>query len=133
MNVGIIPPLASIAAVRPVFLIVMGVSLSIIAWRLASKSGRWTSRLLMAGALLLGFGYAILMPLYEAGVIAFYTPRTAALPESAQILAWHAVKQTVMNGGWLIFGLGVALHANIFGLSSPGSHPHSPRPHDHPA
>lgn len=128
MIVGDLPPLASIAAVRPVFLIIMGISLVVIAWRLASQSGRWTSRLLMAGALMLGFGYAILLPLYEAGVIAFYSPRNPHVLATADTVAWHVVKATVMNAGWLLFGIGVALHANLFGLVSPGSHP-QPSPH----
>ena len=134
MSVGILPPLASIAAVLPVFLIVMGISLMVIAWRLASTSGRWTSRLLVAGALLLAFGYSILLPMYEGGVIRFFAPDQPLSLVSADTLAWHVVKVTVMNTGWLLFGLGVALHANLFGLSSPGSHPQTsphPRPHDH--
>jgi len=110
-------PLASIEAVRPVFLIVMGVFLTIIAWRLAKASGIWTARLLIAGALLLGFGYAILMPLYEAGVIKQYSPRAHYHGNEAEVLAWHAVKIVVMNGGWLLFGIGVALHAKLLSSS----------------
>ena len=112
-------PLASIEAVRPVFLIVMGVFLTLIAWRLARTSGTWTARILIAGALMLGFGYAVLMPLYEAGVLKYYTPRARYHADSASILAWHAVKLVVMNAGWLVFGIGVAMHAEIFKSSSP--------------
>ena len=88
----------------------------------------------MAGALLLAFGYSILLPMYEGGMIRFFAPDKPLSLVSADTLAWHVVKVTVMNTGWLLFGLGVALHANLFGLSSPGSHPQTsphPRPHDH--
>ena len=43
--------LGSIEAVRPVFLIVMGVFLSLIAWRLAKTSGTWTARTLVVRSL----------------------------------------------------------------------------------
>jgi hypothetical protein len=119
-NIGFIA-LGSIEAVRPVFLIVMGVFLALIAWRLARTSGTWTARLLVAGAFLLGFGYAVLMPLYEAGVLRYYNPRSHMHGDVATIMAWHAVKLVVMNAGWLLFGLGVAMHAKI--LSSPAPRP----------
>ena len=134
MTLGILPPLASIAAVRPVFLIVMGISLMVIAWRLAANSGPWTARFLVAGALLLGFGYAVLLPMYESGTIRFFAPDTPMSHVDAGTLAWHVVKMAVMNTGWLVFGLGVAMHANVFGISSPGSHPQPVRfPHRHDA
>lgn len=119
-NIGF-TTLGSIEAVRPVFLIVMGVFLSLIAWRLARTSGTWTARLLVSGALLLGFGYAVLMPLYEAGVIRYYHPRAHMHGDVATTMAWHAVKLVVMNAGWLLFGLGVAMHAGI--LKSPAPRP----------
>ena len=115
-NVAFTPlafPLASIEAVRPVFLIVMGVFLTIIAWRLAKASGIWTARLLIAGALMLGFGYAVLMPLYEAGILKYYSPKGHYHGNAAEVLGWHAVKIVVMNAGWLLFGIGVALHAKL--------------------
>ena len=105
-------PLASIDAVRPVFMIVMGVFLAIVAWRLAKECEGWTARLMVAGALLLCFGYAILMPMYEAGVIERYHPR-APLKDRAAALGWHAVKLVVMNAGWLVFGLGLGLHSGL--------------------
>lgn len=110
-----LPPLASIEAVRPVFLIVMGISLTLIAWRLARTSTVWAARLLVAGALLLGFGYAVMMPLYEAGVLKYYSPKAVGQSGAASVVAWHAVKLVVMNAGWLLFGAGVAMHAKIFG------------------
>lgn len=106
--------LGSIAAVRPVFLIVMGVFLTLIAWRLAKTSGVWTARLLVAGALLLGFGYGVVMPLLEAGVIERYSPRGHYHGSAATAVAWHVVRMVVMNTGWLLFGLGLAMHAKIF-------------------
>ena len=113
--------LGSIAAVRPVFLIVMGVFLMLIAWRLAKTSGVWTARLLVAGALLLGFGYAVIMPLFAAGVIENYLPGRHYHGSAATVVAWHLVRMAVMNTGWLLFGLGLAMHAKIF--SSPAPRP----------
>lgn len=112
-------PLASIEAVRPVFLIVMGVFLTLIAWRLAKTAGIWTARLMISGALLLGFGYAVMMPLYEAGVLKYYSPQARYPGDAASILAWHAVKLVVMNAGWLLFGIGIAMHARVFNLPQP--------------
>ncbi len=112
--------LGSIEAVRPVFLIVMGVFMLLIAWRLAKTSGTWTARLLVAGALLLAFGYALLLPLYEAGVIERYTSaRLHDHGSAAAALGWHVTKLVAMNLGWLLFGTGLAMHAKIFGAPAP--------------
>ena len=105
-------PLASIDAVRPVFMIVMGVFLAIVAWRMAKDSEGWTARLMIGGALMLCFGYAVLVPMYEAGVIERYRP-LAPLQDPAAALGWHAVKLVVMNAGWLVFGLGLGLHSGL--------------------
>ena len=115
MTYGVTLQLASIEAIRPVFMIVMGVFLMIIAWRLCKTTEGWTARLIVAGSLMLGFGYAVMLPLYDAGVI----PRFSATGSSASALAWHAVKLVVMNFGWLLFGLGLALHAQVFSISPP--------------
>ena len=104
--------IASIGAVRPVFIIVMGVFLLIVAWRMAKETEGWTARLLMAGALMLCFGYAILVPMYEIGKIEKFDPRIH-LHDPADALGWHAVKLVVMNAGWLVFGLGLGLHSGL--------------------
>lgn len=106
-------PLASIDAVRPVFMIVMGVFLMIVAWRMAKETEGWAARLMVGGAFLLCFGYAILVPMYDAGKIEKYHP-AAHLHDPASALAWHAVKLVVMNAGWLVFGLGLGLHSGLF-------------------
>ncbi|MFT3989881.1 MAG: hypothetical protein QM680_00585 [Luteolibacter sp.] len=116
---GFPPLLASIDAARPVFLIVMGISLMLIAWRFSRRSIGWAPRLLMAGALLLGFGYTILLPLYEAGKIETHGATSDAI-------AWQALKIFTMNFGWFTFGLGLALHTRLFGTRSPSS----PRSHE---
>jgi hypothetical protein len=106
--------LGSIEAMRPVFLIVMGVFMLIFAWRLAKNSDTWTSRLMIAGALLLAFGYALMLPLYEAGVLERYAPNRLRYEGSAATaMGWHAAKLVVMNAGWLVFGIGLAMHAKI--------------------
>lgn len=111
-------PIASIEAVRPVFMIVMGVFLLIVAWRMAKGTEGWTARLMMAGALMLCFGYAILVPMYEAGIIEKFHPR-APLNDPAAALGWHAVKLVVMNAGWLVFGLGLGLHSGLVRIPAP--------------
>lgn len=125
MSEGSFQALGSIEAARPVFLIVMGVFLSVVAWRLAGTSGKWTARMLMAGALMLGFGYAVMMPLYEAGVIERFSPGGHQHGSAATALGWHVVKLVVMNLGWLFFGIGVALHANLLGSPAPRPRAHS--------
>ena len=114
MAPGHFSTLASIEAARPVFLIVMGVFLMLIAWRLAKTSDTWTARLLVSGALLLGFGYAVIMPLYQAGVIESISARGHYHGSAATAVAWQSVKLVVMNFGWLIFGIGIAMHAKVF-------------------
>lgn len=112
-----VPPLASIAAVRPVFMIVMGVFLMMTAWRLAKSSSGWAKRLIIIGSLLLGLGYTVVMPLYEAGKIPRLQPASRIPGSHAGPIAAHVVKVIAMNGGWLFFGLGMALHAQLFSPS----------------
>jgi hypothetical protein len=123
--------LGSIAAARPVFMIVMGIFMLLFAWRLAKTSNAWTSRILVAGALLLAFGYTLMLPLYEAGVLEAYSPlRHRYHGSAATALGWHVTKMVVMNTGWLVFGLGLAMHAKIFGSPSPGRHIRTHSPHE---
>jgi hypothetical protein len=74
----------------------------------------WTPRILVAGALLLAIGYSVVMPLYQAGVLIPLSQIGVSSAEAASALGWHVVKTVSMNGGWLVFGLGLALHAGIF-------------------
>ena len=114
MNYGNSLPLGSIEAVRPVFMIVMGVFLMVIAWRLCKCTEGWTARLIATGALLLGFGYAVMLPLYDAGVIEPFSPAGHYHGSAASAIAWRSVKLVTMNSGWLLFGLGLAMHAKVF-------------------
>lgn len=108
-------PLASIDAMRPVFMIVMGLALLFVAWRLTRHTSGWSSRILMSGALLLALGYSVIIPLYQAQVI---LPLSLLMfyPEAdtGTVMGWHLAKLLSMNGGWLLFGLGLALHARVF-------------------
>jgi len=118
MSNGAFLTLGSIEAARPVFMIVMGVFMLLFAWRLAKVSDAWTSRLLIAGALMLAFGYCFMVPLYEAGILEPYSPARLHYHGSpATALGWHVTKLVVMNLGWLVMGLGFAMHAKI--LASP--------------
>lgn len=111
------PLIASIDAARPVFLIVMGLSLAIFTWRLANGARDWPARLMIAGSLLLAFGYAVVLPGYAAKLIpSLGTPDPA---ESATALGWHFVKLLSMNLGWLMFGIGLAFHAKVFPSPAP--------------
>ncbi|MBK1881866.1 hypothetical protein JIN85_05540 [Luteolibacter pohnpeiensis] len=112
--------LGSIAALRPVFYMVMGVSLMIFACRMAQRSNGWGMRIMLFGALALGLGYAVLLPMYEAGLIERITitaedMRTGDWVEkfSGAALGWHAVKLVLMNLGWLAFGLGASIHVGV--------------------
>ena len=105
-------PLASIEAVRPVFMIVMGVSLLGISLRMAGGLSGWSARFIVAGGLLLCFGYALLMPLYELGKIERYHPQ-AILHHPATALAWYLIRQFVMNVGWLALGVGLGIHTGL--------------------
>lgn len=100
-------------------MIVMGVFLMIIAWRLSKSTTGWTTRLIVSGAVLLAFGYSVMLPLYEAGLIERYAPLSHYHGGAATALAWHAVKILAMNCGWLFFGLGLAMHAKIFNANTP--------------
>lgn len=104
--------LASIEAVRPVFMIVMGVFLMVVAWRIARGTEGWSARFTCGGAFLLCLGYAIIVPMYEAGLIEKFHP-SRPLQDPPAAMAWHAVKLVVMNTGWLFFGLGVGIHSGL--------------------
>jgi hypothetical protein len=97
---------------RPVFLILMGLVLLLVAWRLVRHRSDWPTRLLIAGAFLLAFGYAVLLPLYDVEELVpmqhLGWHRDADPGTSA---GWHLVKSVTMNGGWFLFGLGLSLYA----------------------
>lgn len=112
MPIIVFSNLASIEAVRPVFLIVMGVFLMIVAWRIARETAGWGARLTVGGAFLLCLGYAILVPMYEAGKIEKFHAKLH-LDDPATAMGWHAVKLVIMNVGWLLFGLGVGIHSGL--------------------
>jgi hypothetical protein len=110
--------LLTVEASRPAFMIVMGLFLLLVAWRLVQGRSGWAPRLILSGALLLAFGYAVVVPLYEAGRIPAFGPGGHHHGEPALALGWHVVKLFAMNAGWLLFGLGVALHARVFAPAS---------------
>jgi len=100
-------------------MIVMGIFLMVSAWRLLKCTTGWTARLIVSGALLLGAGYTLILPLYETGYIERFSPMGHYHGSGATPLAWHVVTMVTMNSGWLLFGLGLALHAKVFTASSP--------------
>lgn len=129
-----LPMIASIDAARPVFLIVMGLALVIFTWRLAAGARDWPARLMVAGSLMLAFGYAVVLPAYAGGLIIPIDSPDAANSNSA--LGWHLVKLVTMNLGWLVFGTGIALHAKVFPSPAPYGKAVQPSPRaslPHPA
>ncbi len=103
-------PLASLEAARPVFLILMGLSIVAISWRLVKRVSGWPARVLMSGALLLAFGYSLILPMYEVGVLV--KPSMVPFSSGADVtrmMGWEVAKAFAMNGGWLLFGLGLFL------------------------
>ena len=126
-------PLASIDAARPVFMIVMGAFLMVVAWRMARETEGWSARFLVGGAFLLCLGYTFLIPMYEAGKIERYYPG-AHLHSPSTALGWHAVKIVVMNSGWLVFGVGLGLHSGLLRvpafLKNSKTQPHSVSGHE---
>lgn len=113
-------------------MIVMGLFLLLVAWRLVGGRSGWAPRLILSGALLLAFGYAVLVPLYESGTIPQFRPGGHLHGDPALALGWHMVKLFAMNAGWLLFGFGVALHARVFAPApthAPALNPAGPETH----
>jgi len=120
--------LLSIEASRPAFMMVMGLFLLLVAWRLVQGSTGWAARFILSGALLLAFGYAVLVPLYEAGLIQRFRPGGHFHGNATAILGWHVVKLFSMNAGWFLFGIGLALHARVFVAKPARSEASAPAP-----
>ena len=126
MQFSPLPMIASIDAARPVFMIVMGLSLAIFTWRLAAGARDWPARLMVAGSLMLAFGYAVVLPAYTAKLIPSISSPAAV--DSASALGWHLVKLVTMNLGWLLFGAGIAMHAKVFPSPAPHGKAAQPSP-----
>jgi len=107
--------------VRRRCLLVMGICLVIVAWRLALTASGWDARLIVLGSLLLGLGYSVLLPLRESGLIAALRPPEHPRETTSLAFGWHTVEMAVMNGGWLLFGLGMARHAKAWGTPADAS------------
>jgi hypothetical protein len=122
--------LAATPAMRPVFMIVMAAFLLITAWRMTRGTSGWAPRILLGGAMMLAAGYGVVMPLYQAGVLVPLSHIGMVAGDPAVALFWHAVKTVGMNGGWLCFGLGLAMHAGLFETSRSPAPVQAPRtPH----
>jgi len=105
--------LGAVAATRPVFMIVMGISLMIFALRMSKTAGGRAGWLMVPGAMALCLGYAVLVPLYDAGLIPRISPGRDLAAFSASTIFCHVAKLVLMNAGWLAFGLGAAMHAGL--------------------
>lgn len=111
---GTIAPLLSLEASRPAFMIVMGLFLLVVAWRLARDGSGWASKLLVSGATMLAFGYAVIVPLHESGMVPRFRVGAHIHGDPTVALFWHVAKLFAMNAGWFLFGLGLVLHARVF-------------------
>lgn len=109
-----VPLLETTPALRPVFLMVMGAFLLLTAWRMTRGTRGWTPRILLTGATLLALGYSVVMPLYEAGILVPLSRIGTIGTNPDVVILGHAVRIIFMNAGWLLFGLGMALHAGLF-------------------
>ena len=112
------------------FLMVMGVCLVVVAWRIALTANACNARLIVVGGLLLGFGYAVLLPLHETGLIVALAPLLNSRAAVAETFGWHMVILVVMNCGWLLFGTGLALHARVLRGPLPQANPQPIPAHD---
>lgn len=94
---------------------VMGLTLFLVAWRMTRRQRDWGSLALLSGAGLLAFGYSIVLPLYAAKII-IPAHMIAYHLDTSPVVAfcWHVAKLVAMNGGWLLFGVGLAHRAGIF-------------------
>jgi len=98
----------------------MGISLVMVAWRIARTASVANGRFIVIGTLLLGLGYAVLLPIHESGLVAALKPHAHSHAATVETYGFHTVELAVMNGGWLLFGIGMARHARVFG-SPPAS------------
>jgi hypothetical protein len=60
-----------------------------------------------------------MLPLYESGTIERLSPSGRYHGSGANALAWHSVKLVAMNSGWLLLGLGLAMHSKTFTAAPP--------------
>lgn len=109
-------PLALIDSTRPVFLVIMAISLILFVWRLARHCEGWSGWLLMSGAILLGFGYGVVLPMIEAEAFNAFTQHHHVI--STAMATLQVIKQVTMNLGWLMLGMGFAFHTKVFAAAS---------------
>ncbi|MCF7675902.1 MAG: hypothetical protein K9N23_08480 [Akkermansiaceae bacterium] len=102
--------LASFDLSRAPLLVVLGLALVIGTWHLINRNPGGGHRLMMTGALLLGIGYVVLLPLQESGLLAA-GGQGHGHESVIHSTAWQLVRLVVMNLGWLLLGGGLALHA----------------------
>lgn len=101
--------LASFDLSRAPLLMVLGLALVVFTWHMVSRSQGGGRRIMMTGALLLGIGYVILLPLQESGLLTA-GHEGHGHDSVLDTAAWRVVKPVVMNLGWLLLGGGLALH-----------------------
>jgi hypothetical protein len=108
MNVP--PPLmfASLDLSRAPLMMALGLALMVFTWRLAGRVRGGSRPLLQTGAILLGIGYAVMMPLQDSGILraGHEGHRHELVTDTA---AWRMSKVAVMNLGWLLLGCGLAM------------------------
>ncbi len=121
---------ASLDLSRAPLMMALGLALAVFTWRMAGRV-RGGGRLpLLAGALLLGLGYSVLLPLQESGLLnrGHEGHDHARVTDTA---AWNMSRVAVMNLGWLLLGGGLALHVRSARKSLPVSSPQSTSPSSH--
>lgn len=115
--------LASFDYTRVPLMMLLGVALVIFTWRMLSHGEGRGRQLMMVGALLLGCGYAILLPLQDSGLLTTAHGDHAGHDHGGMVdtAMLDTAKLVVMNLGWLLFGGGLALRvsANRAPLANP--------------
>lgn len=122
--------LASLDLSRAPLMMALGLALLVFTWRMAGRV-RGGGRLpLLAGAVLLGLGYSVMLPLQESGILnrGHEGHDHARVTETA---AWNMSRVAVMNLGWLLLGSGLALHVRSARISLSVSSTQSPSPTSH--
>ncbi|MCW1925112.1 hypothetical protein OKA05_21300 [Luteolibacter arcticus] len=110
----------------------MGAFLLLTAWRMTRGTHGWTPRIILTGASLLAFGYSVLTPLYQAGILVPLSKIGMMGINPDAVIIWHGVRLLAMNGGWLMFGLGLAAHAGLFETVKSSAPVQAPRPRTSP-
>ncbi|MBN8460135.1 MAG: hypothetical protein J0M04_20090 [Verrucomicrobia bacterium] len=115
---------ASLDLSRVPLMMALGLALVVFTWRLAAHARRGRG-LLVSGALMLGLGYSVVLPLQDTGILnrGHEGHSHEQLTDST---AWKVSRGILMNTGWLLLGSGLALQVRAKRPSSESPTPSLP-------